>query len=160
MVCLNCNQDTHNPKFCSRSCSVSFNNKLIPKRTKKQFNCKTCHTPLITRNKYCTSCCIQGRSKDWSKVTKESMHQKRSYQVNSRIRELARKIFLETNSKPKCVNCGYNKHIEVCHKKPINSFPKNTKISTINDITNLVSLCRNCHWEFDHGLLDLSFRHT
>jgi hypothetical protein len=30
--CLNCKKETINPKFCSRSCSVSFNNTLHPKR--------------------------------------------------------------------------------------------------------------------------------
>ena len=26
-LCLNCGKETTNPKFCSRSCSATFNNK-------------------------------------------------------------------------------------------------------------------------------------
>jgi len=32
MKCLECNIETENPKFCSKSCSAKFNNKKFPKR--------------------------------------------------------------------------------------------------------------------------------
>jgi hypothetical protein len=35
------------------------------------------------------------------------------------------------------------------------SFPLDTPISVVNSLDNLVGLCPNCHWEFDHGLLQL-----
>ena len=50
-----------------------------------------------------------------------------------------------------CMKCGYSKHIEIAHIKPIGSYPPETMISEINNVSNLVPLCRNCHWEFDHG---------
>jgi predicted HNH restriction endonuclease len=46
-------------------------------------------------------------------------------------------------------------HVEVCHIREINSFPDTAIIKEINDHGNLILLCRNCHWELDHGLLDL-----
>ena len=49
-----------------------------------------------------------------------------------------------------CQECGYDKHVEVCHIKPIASYDIKTPIDTINDPKNLLVLCRNCHWEFDH----------
>ena len=49
-----------------------------------------------------------------------------------------------------CEQCGYDKHVEVCHIKPIQSFPSQTAIDIINDISNLIVLCPNCHWEFDN----------
>ncbi|MFZ8310550.1 HNH endonuclease [Staphylococcus aureus] len=52
--------------------------------------------------------------------------------------------------------CGYAKHYEVCHIKAINQFDSNTRLSEVNDINNLVALCRNCHWELDHGLISIS----
>jgi hypothetical protein len=32
----------------------------------------------------------------------------------------------------------------------------NTELAEINSPGNLVGLCRNCHWELDHGLLRLN----
>lgn len=55
----------------------------------------------------------------------------------------------------KCSNCGYDKHVEVCHIKSISSFNNESKISEINDISNLILLCPNCHWELDNGILKL-----
>ena len=43
-----------------------------------------------------------------------------------RIREHAKQITL--NRIQCCENCGYNKHIEVCHKKHISTYPLTTKI--------------------------------
>jgi hypothetical protein len=55
----------------------------------------------------------------------------------------------------RCVNCGYDKHIEVCHRRALTSYPLDTPIAIVNDLSNLVGLCPNCHWELDHGLLQL-----
>lgn len=49
-----------------------------------------------------------------------------------------------------CEKCGYDKHIEVCHKRPIKEFDDTHTIKEINDINNLIGLCPNCHWEMDH----------
>ena len=40
--------------------------------------------------------------------------------------------------------------IEVCHIKPIRQFSEDTLLSVINDKTNLLLLCPNCHWEYDN----------
>lgn len=63
MKCANCNKDTSNPKFCCRSCGVSYNNRLKPKRTKniRSFECLYCkkETEFYTNNpkKYCSKDC-------------------------------------------------------------------------------------------------------
>lgn len=68
---------------------------------------------------------------------------------------LAQKVY-EASDKPHyCANCGYKRHYEVCHVKGISTFSDENKISEINDINNLIALCRNCHWELDNGLLSL-----
>ena len=36
-------------------------------------------------------------------------------------------------------------------------FDDNNTIAEINDISNLIGLCPNHHWEYDNGLLDLNF---
>jgi 5-methylcytosine-specific restriction endonuclease McrA len=52
----------------------------------------------------------------------------------------------------KCCKCGYDKHIEVAHIKPISSFSEEVMISIINSKENIMPLCPNCHWEYDHNL--------
>ena len=65
------------------------------------------------------------------------------------VRALARRA-LESGE---CAACGYSKHTEVCHIRPIRDFPITALISDVNDPSNLIRLCPNCHWEFDHGLI-------
>lgn len=54
-----------------------------------------------------------------------------------------------------CSNCGYSKHIQLCHIKPIKDFSDDTLLKDVNSPDNIIQLCPNCHWEFDHGLLNL-----
>lgn len=68
---------------------------------------------------------------------------------------MARAIYKNSIGIYSCKNCCYNKHIEVCHIKPLKDFSKDSVMADINHPDNLVGLCRNCHWEFDNGLLVL-----
>jgi predicted restriction endonuclease len=52
-----------------------------------------------------------------------------------------------------CAVCSYSLHVDTCHRKAINSFPDNALIQEINNAKNLIGLCKNHHWEFDHGYL-------
>lgn len=52
-----------------------------------------------------------------------------------------------------CQRCSYSKHIEYAHIKPLSSFDLETPISVINAENNILLLCPNCHWEFDHNML-------
>lgn len=63
------------------------------------------------------------------------------------IRGRARSMYKHIKN---CQHCGYSKHVEVCHIKPIHAFPEDTLISIVNAPNNILILCRNCHWEFDH----------
>jgi len=77
----------------------------------------------------------------------------------ARVREHAKRVLRWLNNrKRECVSCGYDKHIEICHIKSISSFDKNVTLNEINDPSNLVLLCPNCHWEFDNGLLDIDLK--
>lgn len=158
--CKNCGTETGNPKFCSSSCAAKYNNR-IPKRKLKQLSCKHCGADIKReswkdrRRTVCDSC--NPAKIDWSSVSYCDLIGKRSYQKNSRIRDLARKSYFQRNPTPVCFNCGYSTHVEVCHIKPISSFTPDTKITDINSIHNLVGLCPNCHWEFDNGILHLDF---
>jgi len=64
-----------------------------------------------------------------------------------RIRQHARQ---QTSSRQqKCEECGYKKHVETCHIKPICEFSDDDLLSDVNAPSNLKLLCPNCHWEYD-----------
>ena len=49
-----------------------------------------------------------------------------------------------------CANCGYDKHVELAHIKAVADFDDDTLLSVVNSPDNVLSLCPNCHWEFDN----------
>jgi hypothetical protein len=104
------------------------------KKTKKSKCCKKCRS--IEQTKYET---IGDLRKHFIKKYGPAY----AYNV---VRERARKLNKET----KCQKCGYDKHVEVCHIKPISSFSDDTVIETVNQPENILILCPNCHWEFDN----------
>lgn len=144
--------------FCTKSCANSFNNKLIPKRKIKEIKCKKCDKILIRetskqRKTYCTEC--HPHFREYDKITFQEVKNKRFYQKHSRIRELARNKYFNKNKNPVCCNCGYSKHIEVCHIQAVKDHNDTDTIAYINRDENLISLCRNCHWELDNGILKI-----
>jgi 5-methylcytosine-specific restriction endonuclease McrA len=74
--------------------------------------------------------------------------------LNSNIRNLNRTWNKELTKLP-CPVCGYAIHVELCHKIPISKFPKTATLGEVNHPSNIIQLCRNHHWEFDHGILEL-----
>lgn len=56
-----------------------------------------------------------------------------------------------------CAYCGYSLHVELCHIKPISSFPDSALLSEVNSRKNNIQLCRNCHWELDNSILKIKF---
>lgn len=161
--CLNCQTPTYNPKFCSKTCSAQVTNKLYPKRIRKTI-CTRCKT--ITKSYRHTLCDLHHKEymnnkfevlkeltlQDyWSKDSLKNLHPSSK---NAHIRAQARSNFKDLISKP-CHNCGYDKHVELCHIKPIRDFLPTSKIKEVNSYDNLIQLCPNCHWEFDNGLITL-----
>lgn len=156
MLCFTCNKETKNPKFCSRSCSAIYTNQFKPKR-QPEHHCKICNMLINCKRRYCDNCNPLFKTnygKDitliQAKYTKH--HHSSAYAlIRTRARAIAKK--LNWNS---CKYCGYDKHIEIAHIHPISNFDKNTKISIINHPTNLLPLCPNCHWEYDHKLIKVA----
>ena len=156
--CLQCGKETSNPKFCSSSCAAKYNNPIKLYKNKKKYShyCKKCGKFLCENSRndspnFCDSC--NSNRVNWDLITLEEIHKKRKYQNNSRIRDLAKKKTKNIKRFQSCANCGYDKHVEVCHIKAIKSFPLTALVSEINDLNNLVGLCPNCHWEFDNNIL-------
>lgn len=79
---------------------------------------------------------------------------KLTYQrYRSAIREDAEKTFKELDGNYRCCICGYDKHIEVAHIKPVSDFSSDDMVKDINDIGNIIPLCPNHHWEFDNNMM-------
>lgn len=139
--------------FCSRSCCAIFNNKNLPKR-KLTKTCKICKKLIRSDLKYCRDCYVQKHYLS-NKTLEEAIKNRKDNNRYNQIRQISRKNYLQSN-RPKCCEvCGYDKHIEICHIKDIASFSRKTLICEINDLRNLIALCRNHHWELDHGHLSI-----
>lgn len=152
--CFNCGKETNNPKFCSKSCSAIISNK-IPKRKKKLKICIICGIEVSNQRKYCDE--HNPQKVNWSKITIQDTTNTSSFNANRyrKIRDNSRSKYLKSDKPKHCINCGYDKHFDVCHIKDIKDFDKDTPIAIVNDLNNLVALCPNCHWEFDKDLLKI-----
>lgn len=82
----------------------------------------------------------------------------KNYTSNTRhtsIRRLARVIMNETGKEKKCLICGFDNYVEICHIKAIKDFDNSATIREINSIDNLVYLCPNHHKLLDLGKISL-----
>lgn len=133
-------QATKRKKFCNRSCAAAYNNRNRPhKPPKSKFNRKRIGYAYLSKT---TKGELFARSKNWQAA-------------RSTIQHHAAHIY-ETSGQPRvCLVCAYNLHTEVCHRTPVSRFPDTAMVSEINHPDNLVALCRNHHWELDHGDLKL-----
>ena len=144
-------QNSERRKFCSHKCSCEYKKGLKPKHT-----CAECGTMIASMSPRCVECSRKFRASQFpDRVIGDVVYDDQgAFNAYAKIRGRARTIAKKAGWKV-CRNCGYDKHIEVCHITPIKNFPKDAKESEVNALTNLVPLCPNCHWEFDKGLLKL-----
>jgi predicted restriction endonuclease len=135
-----------------------MSNRTTNREYRRKIMCKRCGDWCGSGRKYCKPC-GELNKKDLKEsclnTTKGDSTYQRGHVSNryAKIRYHARYAFEEIITK--CQKCGYDKHVEMCHIKPVKDFPETATISEINDHTNIVGLCPNCHWEFDHGLLSI-----
>lgn len=155
--CLNCKKDTKNIKFCCCQCAAEF------LHNKKEKYCLSCNKVISIGwcpRKYCNDCRYTNNHpnyREWNTVTlKDYFGGRPKYQANARIRALARDWY-KKSSKPKCCcNCGFDDFYEVCHIKALKDFNRDSFITDVNHIDNLIALCPNCHWKFDNGKLSIN----
>ena len=150
-TCKECGTPTPNPKFCSRSCAASYNNRTKPKR-KPEHKCVDCGKPINAKRSRCREHYLiwtqNQAAKDMtlSEAVYDKHHRSSAFAlVRSRARATAKKLGLD-----ECAVCGYNKHVEIAHIKGISTFEGHTLLSVINSPDNLMALCPNHHWEFDN----------
>ena len=131
-------QDIRKKKYCNHSCSSNYNAKL------KGFTLKSERIPKVRAYVYGVD----------ESVTIGSLYGKGASKY-ALVRSKARSKMNFYKVEKKCTVCGYTTHVEIHHKKPLNTYPDDTPLSVVNDLENLVYLCPTHHWEFDKGLIDL-----
>lgn len=146
--------------YCSKSCSASKNNLFIQRNKPLELVCEHCGKTFIRSRTHrskllCISCKHLNPLKEMSIsdcCIDSTFHPSWKF---ARIRSFNRSWnkHLTTYS---CVVCGYSKHVELAHIIPLSSFPEDTKLSVVNDPSNILVLCPNHHWEFDNKLLSLT----
>ena len=159
-TCKNCGKETANPKFCSKTCAAQVTNREYPKKKCKKI-CNKCDKPVKS---YRHTLCdlhhkeyIETRFDYIKELTLNDYWSKKSLtnlpksSKNAHIRGLARTQHKNLTTLP-CAKCGYDKHVELCHIKPLKEFDETSTIAEVNCRTNIIQLCPNCHWEFDNGL--------
>lgn len=160
--CPQCSKEINfNRKFCNCSCAAKYNNSIKPKRLRTLI-CKTCKNKILSGFTYCDDCITSGKhvhggSYIGDRTIGEELLRVKSSRVSSNFYTNIRKHAKSCTKdwKKECFNCKYQKHVEICHIKPISSFPEDTKISKVNEDKNLILLCPNCHWELDNNILKL-----
>ena len=81
--------------------------------------------------------------------TKLSVAGKHPSWVNAHVRSFARSWLKHLAIEP-CRKCGYDKHVELAHVRPVSEFTDDELLRDVNSEDNVIPLCPNCHWEFDN----------
>lgn len=148
--------------YCSRKCSNAKSNSKWNNYISKNDSCVCveCGRKRDYRNKteLCQLCLIQRQKSKVLDSTIGELRKKHKQKFgkwySAEIRNHCRNHNVDLTFTP-CQKCGYDKHVELCHIKPINSFEDSATIREINCSDNLVVLCPNHHWEFDNNCLTL-----
>lgn len=171
--CLSCGKKTENPKFCNRSCSVSYNNRKTPKR-KPEHKCLRCSTNINSQSRYCKTCKVErfephnclckhcGRTYVYDRVKQMQRNYCSSCSSNRRRRSI--KLQAIEYKGGKCIVCGYHRcsrsldfhHIDPTAKAfTISSAMSLTWEKIKKELDKCVLLCSNCHGEVHDNIISV-----
>ena len=130
--CLNCNIEIkttikEDKKFCSHSCSATFNNK----KRKVSNKCLNCDIEINKINKFCSYKC-------------NHMYNMLERVNNGKANSITMKKYLIHMYENKCMICGWCEINQVTGKVPI-ELEHIDGNSENNSLDNLKLLCPNCH---------------
>jgi hypothetical protein len=132
--CLECENKfkssiSENRKFCSRSCSAKFNNKL-----RKSKKCYTCDEYIDSNKKYCSRNCY----------IKDIDNNRYDTIINGDAScKVVRKYLINLHG-CKCMRCGWCEINQFTNKVPIELEHIDGNYLN-NNLENLTLLCPNCH---------------
>lgn len=119
----------------------------------KRYPCPYCKNIMIRHtSKSCRDCHTLARGTSYVDRTVADLKARHGRYWAGAVRDNARRKY---KGKKECSVCGYNKHYEVAHIKAISSYSEDALISEINEISNLIALCPNHHWEFDNNIINV-----
>lgn len=137
--------------FCSRECAGTARNPDSPEWYGQV--CALCGGPKSWNGRRCQTC---RRTPEQAAIGARTLGELRAqYNVNqyhAKIRGLARDLY---KGPKRCAACGYGLHVDICHIRDVASFPMDATLAEVNAPGNLIALDKRCHWEFDHGYLEL-----
>ena len=140
--CLNCGKEFiikrfNDKKFCNKSCSATFNNKIRGINSIKEIKyCLNCEKEIKPTNIYCNNTCHA------EFIEKENF--KKIENGDLTLTHNQYKRFLIVKKGEKCEECGWDKRNPVTGKVPIQleHIDGNSENHSLN---NLKILCPNCH---------------
>ncbi len=152
-------------EHCGRSCTNKNRTFVkVRKNAKRIRSYCECGSPISGyKSKFCKDCYQEklkknlvekGNTISVGDVLKKTEKYKSLHRYQP-IRNDAIRILKISGLKEECKVCGYSTHVEVCHIKGIADFTKESLLSEVNDLSNLVYLCPNHHWELDNGIIKL-----
>lgn len=140
-------------RFCSRKCSASWVSKTTSTARRKSGNeCLSCGSACGSRLR-CEGCYREDALASASLAELRSSYDTSQY--HAKIRGHARSVFKKGGGLKRCKVCQYDLHVDIAHIKDVADFEPSATLSDVNSSANLVALCKNHHWEFDHGYLKL-----
>ena len=105
--CINCNEETNNPKFCCRSCAAKYNNKAFPKRL-PEHECFNCNKKINSSRRFCSDLCKETFKKETRPL--QALVEKRSVNKRAVVRfRQQQKLKAIEYKGGKCKICGYDK---------------------------------------------------
>lgn len=133
----------------------------MPRKPKTR-QCKSCKEYFAYSNYRLVNCLNCAKGVEYYKNLtvgeyryRSSIKHRHPSWANSHIRLFCRSWNKDLRKLP-CQVCGYEKHVELAHIKPVSEFEDSAKLYAVNSPDNILVLCRNHHWEFDHGMLKLA----
>lgn len=153
--CFNCQAATDNPRFCSRSCAVVYNNKNSPKR-KRRRKCAGCERLVLSKRQFCEDC-FANRPRLW----KDKQEANRFYVKQARKRLKLKAVDYKGGA---CKACGYSKCISALEFHHIDPAQKDFQLSEAardtwswekiqTELDKCVLLCCRCHREIHAGII-------
>ena len=159
-------------KYCNSSCAAIYNGKAFPKRHASPYKtCENCGITITLKTmkgggysprKYCDNCSKRMRvlNSNYHLMSESNKGDTFSRALNwqsgrSGIRRNASTNYKASGKPMVCLICGYSTHIHIAHIKSVSQFSPETLLTVINHPNNLIALCPNHHWEYDHNILRL-----
>jgi hypothetical protein len=144
MECLNCGTETSNPKFCSRSCSASYNNRGTCRNGERPSDCLCCGKKVrLSTQKFCSHRC-QWEYSYQQYIERWLLGEETGYVGNGeQISQRVKRWLLEKHGN-KCELCGWGEENPITKNIPLQVHHIDGNCLDCS-LKNLQLLCPNCH---------------